>query len=397
MSDGLPPGERTSGSTIIPGTEAVVAEDPNIAPPNVTPQPSNPADAALAQVQDIPADEFERNQQMEKNELVQKKNFAAAQRAAAERAAEEGVSALKLRSNPIRFNPPIIRFASGAKNIPSPKDRRLVFTDASQNQRVVRKGFVVPDISHAQNDWYSGSVEGNDTVDLSGLNYPFEGANTKKGAVVYGFKFMYNPAVLDFGISSTDNVNLGYIASGRSTAMPIGATQTGSGISLSFPITRIDDISLIRSQTYSVRNEHYQRALDKWNEGGQVGDKPKSSQPITSYLLDNLKWAYGRKGSKVVTQEDLREIMERGTMYDLEFLFRTVLGRRWRTLYRGYTADVGLAFGVPLKLVLSSTMIYRVRLTNISFSHKSFTPDMIPMYTDVSLTFDRIPDVVAFK
>lgn len=333
---------------------------------------------------------------MEEAEFKQKSNLVAAQK-----------SALAQQQNPltknrqIRFNPPVIRYASGAPvGIESPEDRRLIFTDLSQRERVIRKGYVIPDVSFAENDWAIQSGEGIDpsssAFDYTKSDYPFESFQGTSGVTIYGFKFMYNPAVIDFGISSTDGVNLGYIASGKATAMPIGATQTGSGISLSFPITRVDDMSLIESRKVKVRNEHYQRAVDKWFQGGQVGRRPRPEDIVNKTTLNDVRWMYGRRGESAVTEDDLEMIVKRGTMYDLEFLFRAVLGRRWKTAYRGFTADVGLMFGVPLKLVLSREMIYRVRLSNVSYSHKSFTPDMVPMYTDVSLTFDRIPDVVGF-
>lgn len=411
MADDVSAGER---SQLPSSVEMAFAEDPNINLPPITQQPSNPSDAAIAQVQDIPADEFARIKEMSQNEILQKTNYSYWQKKSARIAAEQNektqkqnianaqrlngeVPRLKTRGS-IRFNPPVIRYASGARNLPSPKDRRLLFTNASQEVRVARKGYIVPDISHAENDWYIGSTEGNDTVDLKGKTYPFEQAGTKQGAIIYGFKFMYNPAVLDFGVSMSEGVNLAFIASGKATAMPIGAASSGSVISLTFPITRIDDISLIRSEQYSVRNEHYQRQIDAWIQAGRTGTQPdRSDTVVTSFILKKLEWVYGRKGALKVSQEDLAGIMNRGTMYDLEFLFRTVLGRRWKTIYRDRTADVGLAFGVPLILNLSDSMVYRVRLTNISFSHKSFTPDMIPMYTDVALSFERIPDVIGYS
>ena len=114
----------------------------------------------------------------------------------------------------------------------------------------------------------------------------------------------------------------------------------------------------------------------------------------TSISVENAMALYGKPGHFNVTEEDLKGIAERGTMYDLEYLFRASFGRKWKTLWRGDTADVGLIFSLPLRLYLSSKMVYRVRLRGVQFTHKSFTPEMIPLYTEVSLTFERIPDMI---
>lgn len=212
------------------------------------------------------------------------------------------------------------------------------------------------------------------------------------GGVRYGFRFMYNPSVLTFGIGMTRGVNTSYLLSGKATAYPSGVSATGSSIGLSFPISRIDDLALMKPITG-------QSAWDLMN---------KPVNWTSDLTTDEMIAMYGRGsfGSNItipnintdtvksqVTKSDLDGIAARGTMYDIDFLLRTVLGRQWLTFYRGYTADVGLAFSIPLVLYLSATMIYRVRLTSIGFTHKMFTPDMIPTFTEVTLGFERIPDV----
>lgn len=212
------------------------------------------------------------------------------------------------------------------------------------------------------------------------------------GGVRYGYRFMYNPSVLTFGIGLTRGVNTSYMLSGNATAMPSGVSATGSSIGLSFPISRIDDLALLRPIT----------GKSAWDLIQQ------ESTIISDFTTDQIIAMYG-KGSfgsditipgidsdrvmSTVTKSDLDSIAARGTMYDIDFMFRTSLGRQWLTLYRGWTADTGIAFSIPLILYLSSTMIYRVRLTSIGFTHKMFTPDMIPTYTEVTLGFERIPDV----
>jgi hypothetical protein len=90
-------------------------------------------------------------------------------------------------------------------------------------------------------------------------------------------------------------------------------------------------------------------------------------------------------------------ILDRGTGYDLEYLFRTALGRPWVTQLRGTTADLGVVVGLPMMLNLGGGMKYSGRLTGLTYTHRYFTQDMVPMFTDVQITFTRMPDSVQFS
>lgn len=294
----------------------------------------------------------------------------------------------------IKFNPPIATSASGAKQQTFGRNKRggwsmqnenirstrgITMNPAGIKTRLRRKGYVVPDVTYSA-DW-AANAEGTD-VDVSAQLRKNSIIVLSKKPVIYGFKFMYNPATIDFSVSTYPGVNIGYLYSGKTTAMPTGVENSGSTIALSFPITRIDDMQFINVIAAGSSTTVY--------DGSSLRT---ITSDTTKYTMDNPQAVYGKTGAFFVDQEDVQGIGSRGTMYDLEFLFRAVLGRKWQTVYRGQTADVGLLFSVPLKLVLSSTMVYRVRISGVSFTHRSFTPDMVPIYTDVALSFERIPDV----
>lgn len=200
----------------------------------------------------------------------------------------------------------------------------------------------------------------------------------------FGFRFMYNPSLLGFRVGMSTGVNIGYIMSGGAKAMPTGLTSTNSNIAVSFPISRIEDLHLMEGKALAsgrMAQMDIKNMIQRYNSAAY----PK----VPNRVWDHM--------NTQVDESDLLAIYQRGTMYDLDFLFRTCLGRQWSTFYRGYTADVGLAFSVPLVLYLGPSMIYRVRLADIGYTHKMFTPDMTPMYTEVTLNFERIPDVVGYS
>ena len=282
----------------------------------------------------------------------------------------------------IKFNPPVISYASGTRvhrergwGRKADGGRDEILDPGNQAVRVRRKGWLVPDTTFST-DWLAQQEGVEDTAKLA-KNSLID--ISLKQPTIYGFKFMYNPTVIDFNVSTYDGVNIGYIYSGKSTALPTGVESSGSMINVSFPITRVDDMQAIKAQYTKMRVYN----------GSSI-----RNETVRTYSVEDAQALYGKPGAFNVDADDIKGIAERGTMYDLEYLFRATLGRQWKTVFRGQTADVGIVFSVPLKLYLADKMVYRVRMRGISFTHRSFTPDMVPLYTDVSLSFERIPDVI---
>ena len=297
------------------------------------------------------------------------------------------------RKYSVKFNAPLYSYAAGkdpvalARNMANNSGPFTASVNGNGNVKTDRKGWVIPDTSLT--NAYDVSSEGVEDTSISvpnpqrqrgvkGRPVPSDTGNILTGvSTIYGFRFLYNPATVKFDTSvSSDGLNLGYTFSGQSTSMPI--TSVGSGLGFTFPISRVDDIAVIKKSggRYSLSNG---ASLQENYFDGSLGS-----------IVNGVS----RK--KGVTEDDLRGIATLGTMYDLNFLFRAVTIRDFSTKYRGRTADIGILYGTPLILYLSANMVYRVRLTNISYLHRSFTANMVPMYTEVSLGFERIPDVVGW-
>jgi hypothetical protein len=86
---------------------------------------------------------------------------------------------------------------------------------------------------------------------------------------------------------------------------------------------------------------------------------------------------------------DLEAIKERGTNYDLEFLYRATNGQQLTTVDGQKTADFGLITPQPLHLTLGKTQ-YKGRLMSIDVSHKIWSQNMVPVLTEVGISFQRI-------
>lgn len=177
----------------------------------------------------------------------------------------------------------------------------------------------------------------------------------------YGFRFMYNPSEISFQMSPVPGIDPGVIISGLGRSYPMG-DEDGGSIQITTYLNRIEDMAFLR---------------------------PKGD----GYVIAGVN----PYGSRDLSDEHKKGIATRGTGWDLEFLFRTTLGKPYNTKTRGMTADIGLILGVPLLLSLGGGMVYTGRLTGLSYNHMYFTSEMVPTFTQVTMSFTRFPDATSFN
>lgn len=316
----------------------------------------------------------------------------------------------------ILWNPPIHRAASGAYvdavadtvvNYASGSEYReqMLGPDGYQS-RVVRKGVLFQHIANSREWDYK--------VGLG--DYQVKGSG--RGSKRYGFRFHYNPSMIRHGLGvNNTGVNPAVILSGAAQSAPITPGDSPATVAFSVYLNRIEDMLLLAPKSVS-RDDTYADAIAAWNRQLEkayannnvdrvrdlLSNKPKKSQfqfgrQQTLPLQQEIEYFYGKK----MSDDDLIRLYERGTGYDLEFLFRTMLGRPWKTLLRGRTADVGVAFGVPLVLDFNAGASpggvrhgqrYLGRVMNVSYNHLSFNRRMVPMWTEVAIDFMRYPDAI---
>jgi hypothetical protein len=182
----------------------------------------------------------------------------------------------------------------------------------------------------------------------------------------YGFKFLYNPNTVQMSwgaIMQTDPV---FEASGKDEFIPGTANLTSSFIDFSLVLNRIQDF------TYLDAN----------------GLKNSKDNPYGSFALPQ----------GVATQNaELKKIYEKGTMYDLEYLFKVMHGNGAYVTYNsvlqeGTTADPGWLPVRPIELHLGNKLRYRVRIASLSVSHTIFNARMVPLLSTITLSCARYWD-----
>jgi hypothetical protein len=312
----------------------------------------------------------------------------------------------------VKFNPPMHRGAMGAYlddnggMDTTSKDpyghRSQIMGPDGANLRRNRKGVMFQHTQYPK-EWVETGVNG--------------ARKTVTDQNRYGFRFHYNPSTIEHGMGLNDvAINTSLIMSGLDQSMPI-TTDNMPTVRFQLFLNRIEDMMLITpAENKAAEERAYKKAHNAWKSRlaalqktnfqaylREIQREPKRAEYVTTnsglVVPDDatMRYFYGR----TLTEKEITGIYSRGTLYDLEFLFRALLGKPWDTLLRGKTADVGVAFGVPMVLdfnagvnpgEISHGQRYLGRVSEISYAHLSFNERMVPMWTSVSLLFVRYPD-----
>jgi len=165
---------------------------------------------------------------------------------------------------------------------------------------------------------------------------------------LWGFEFMYNPT----SIKSTDQANtaIDYTLQDASFANLLTGSQS---FTITILLNRVGDMAALHKVTQAGTAQGYPRPL---------------------------------------TTEEINGIRSRGTEYDLEFLYRVMNGEPATTPSMDMkSSDFGFISGLPIWIRLNNEMNYKGVIASLNVTHAMFTPSMVPMMSQVEITFNRIP------
>ena len=178
---------------------------------------------------------------------------------------------------------------------------------------------------------------------------------------LYGFKFLYNPKEVAMTWGVAEGQNWEGIAAGLDPGTSPTSALQNSTISFSLLLNRTLDMGYLNSN----------------------GLKPEvtSPYPIFAHTRD--------------LNQELAELYEKGTMYDMEYLFKTLNGLNSTTFtgFKGDTADQGWLQGIAVELHLGNRMRYLVRVSNVEINHAMFDERMVPILSYVNISCARFPYV----
>jgi hypothetical protein len=205
-----------------------------------------------------------------------------------------------------------------------------------------------------------------------------------------GFKFLYNPQTVAMTWGQTTFTNNQALLQGLDSIVPAAPGSTNSSISFWIPLNRMQDANYLNPDgSYLWSDDKFTQATDSINYNINQINKTlggKGNLPITP----KLPYSYD------VPIAERKAVYEKGTMYDVEWLMKTING--WAFLDHTSdvsglkTNDMGFLLQFPVELHLGNSLRYRVQVTDISVNHIIFNSRMIPIWSTVNITCRRFPE-----
>ena len=174
----------------------------------------------------------------------------------------------------------------------------------------------------------------------------------------YGFQFHYNPGTVSMSYFTSPNVDVTMMTSGAEMFNLAGVSGSQGSVSFQVVINRIMDFQYF-TPSGSLRQ----------------GFTAKSIYPVEPKTTD------------------LKEIYNKGTMYDVEYLLRVLMGTTMNSYLRGQkTADMGWLPAIPVELHLGKSLRYLGTVNSVNLNHMMFDSRMVPIFTTMDISFARLPD-----
>lgn len=196
----------------------------------------------------------------------------------------------------------------------------------------------------------------------------------------WGFQFLWNPTEVSNVISRNSNFTP---SSTDALAGLQGLFTAQELVSFTIVIDRINDFawgaSVLGSAYIGSQLDPNGNLYNALNGGGN---------PYT---------AGGNPGVAQDQSQQIRDLISKGTMADVEYLFRAINGsgvggKKWSNALGKETADIGFLSPNPIALQLgpdvNNNLSYVGWVESLAIKHSVFTENMLPLHTEISVQFN---------
>jgi len=262
-------------------------------------------------------------------------------------------------------------------------EAKKLWEDSASYKGMIQS-FIVPARLDTNGQWWSPS--GGD-----GLQGQNKRINTRR----YGFQFQYNPSTVTMAYAGAPQVDIGLQTSGTDKVPLIGSSVTSSTVSFSLLINRMNDFKYLDSLIFKTSESRYAEAVVPTRGRVRISDLSSLFGDIYSHTGNHPVQRQNAGTAAEVTSinDELRQIRELGTMYDIEYLLRTLLGYQLKSSLRNvFTSDIGYLGAYPVELHLGNNLRYLGVIDGFNVSHTIFNQNMVPVFSNVTITFSRLPD-----
>lgn len=257
-----------------------------------------------------------------------------------------------------------------------------------------------PEFTNARASW-NGVTPARGTLQMSKLyadNIP-QGKKkklpngTRRNETPYGFRFLYNPTEVTMAWGIVDAFSPEYAQSGANGMSGVAIGLMKGTIAFTLLLNRIGDLNAVDKDGDYV-GRFADIGSDNLNDptsylAGRYGIGSGLAVPSNYGVADN-PWAVPGEPSI----EERKTLWLRGTMYDIEYLFRAMGGyyADYESGLNGKTADRGWLQPIPMELTLGSGLRYLVRVSSLDLKHMMFNERMVPILTTVNVVCTRYYD-----
>lgn len=207
--------------------------------------------------------------------------------------------------------------------------------------------------------------------------------NVKIDPQLYGFKFLYNPKEVSMGWATQAQVDPQYIP--QDEALPVSTGLTAASVNFTLILNRIEDMNYLDENGYTSRT---QKAIQF--QSGPLVDV----DPAQRIARQQAGFTSASPYPDAVAIEDLKEIYKKGTMHDLEYLFKTLHGPAgtFKNNFGIRTSDWAYLRLAIVELHLGDGMRYKVMIDSVDVNHTIFNDRMVPLFSTVRLSCRRLLD-----
>jgi hypothetical protein len=204
----------------------------------------------------------------------------------------------------------------------------------------------------------------------------------------HAFQFQYNPGSINMSYNGFPDIDISMYINNPPKVNAYGTA--GSKLSFTIILNRMPDMKYIDATSKDYKRKHTVK-----KEVGNFSGLLKTRFVDTQVAIDYSK-IYNREPyiDKTTGRNELKDIYNKGTMYDVDHLLRVMMGFTLQSQLRGKetTADIGWLNPQPIELHLGAGLRYLVSISELNIDHVIFNERMVPLFSTVSITANRIPD-----
>lgn len=184
----------------------------------------------------------------------------------------------------------------------------------------------------------------------------------------YGFQFLWNPTEVTTSVAV--NMEITPTIADKFVKV-VGAFPSGEYLTLNVTLDRTNDFFALNAVNAKTKT-YASVGLDDYRDGGLLEAALSDPETRTSRFSDKI-----------------HELRKKGTIADIEYLYKAINGPGWTNVATGdESSDIGFLSPTLLKIDLGP-ISYIGYVQNLTVTHQSFTPSMIPIRSQVAIQLDR--------